>query len=297
MEPSAVLRPKPPFRVTLHLRLFTRPGRPTPALYDPGTATVTVAPYAPERPVPFAARVSGEPWRPRVEVWAPRGLAGRAAEAAARYFRVGLDYNGFLRAVEGLPQLLRVARRYVGVRPTRALSLYDALVASIVRQRISLRAANTVLSRLVSGLGARHVFGGFTAYSVPPPSRLAAAPVSSLRGLGLTRVKAEALREVAAAQLEGRLPSPGEAEADPGGVASELTRIRGVGPWTAKLAVAMAAPLSWIGPYEDLSVVRGAARVLGVPPRASEVRRVLARLGRYGGLAMYVLSLGYELGV
>ena len=73
----------------------------------------------------------------------------------------------------------------------------------------------------------------------PSPKAVAEAGVEELRGHGLSRLKAEALVEIAEAHLEGRLPGTGEVERDPWDAAWELTRIRGVGPWTAELAVAM----------------------------------------------------------
>ncbi len=100
--------------------------------------------------------------------------------------------------------------------------------------------------------------------------------------------------EVAGAEVEGRLPGPREVEEDPWGVARELTRLRGVGPWTAELAVAMVHPLFPVGPRNDLAVRRGLALVLGAGPSSPEVRRALEELGPHTGLAMYLAALEYE---
>jgi len=189
---------------------------------------------------------------------------------------------------------LRVAERYPGLRPGRQASLYEALVDSIVKQRVALKAALRLESRLVRAYGVSVGVGGRAFHSPPEPLRLAGASVDELRGLGLSRVKAEALREVARAELEGRLPSVREVESsgDPWEVAAELTRLRGVGPWTAELAVAQVHPLFPVGPRGDLAVRRGLRILLGVTGEAVDV--IVRELGEYAGLAMYIAALHYE---
>ena len=104
-------------------------------------------------------------------------------------------------------------------------------------------------------------------------------------------MKARGLVEVALAALEGRLPSTGEAVREPWGVVEELTRLYGVGPWTAGLAVAMVHPLFPVGPLGDLAVARGLERVLG---RRVEPSLVLRVLGEWAGLALYLAAFLYE---
>ena len=59
------------------------------------------------------------------------------------------------------------------------------------------------------------IIGNRVFYSYPEPARLASASLDGLRSLGLTRLKARALHEVAQAELENRLPSIEEAVEEP----------------------------------------------------------------------------------
>ncbi len=272
------LRPKPPYAVTRHFELFTLPGRPVPALYEGGTLRILLA----GRPVEI--RVEGEPWRPEVRVRAAPGSRRLVEE----YLRVGFDYSRFLEAASRFPRLRGLAERYVGLRPTRSLSLYEALVDSVVKQAISLRLALRIESRLVESYGGRVEAWGRVFYGYPEPRRLAGTSVKELRGHGLTRVKAAALRGIARAELEGRLPGLREVDEDPGAVVAELTRLYGVGRWTAQLVVAMASRGLTVGPEDDLAVRRGLSIALG----GGSVE--LAALQEYAGLIMYLASLRYE---
>jgi len=287
------ITPRPPFNISLHLERFTLPGKPTPWLYDSRSKTLrALAPLS--EWTPTIVRIMGEPWEPRVLVSAPGPREGEAAEWAARLVRAGLDWARFLALAKRVPWLAPLADKYLGVRPGRCSSLYAALVDVIPKQRVPLRVGLAALARLVEALGVRAEYGGYTHYWYPKPEALAEAGVEGLRSLRLPRLKARALVEVARAEQEGRLPSAREAERDPAGAAGDLTRLYGVGPWTASLAVAMVHPMFPLGPYSDLAVKRGLEALLGRRLTPGEVREATNILGEYAGLAMYLAALEYE---
>ena len=296
---QAVVKPKPPYRITLHLQLFTLPGEPTPYKYDPSTRTLRVLAPLQDHPTPLVIRVEGEAWKPIITLQTPWGdpPSSEAVEWARTLLRVDYDYRLFQEAVEasGLQALQTLASKYPGLRPGRLTSLYDALIDSIVKQRITLRQALRIEARLTREYGLHARIGGETYYWYPPPQGLAAAEPEELRALGLTRLKAQALRCVARAQLEERLPTLREAIGDPEGAAGELTRLYGVGPWTASLAVALVHPLFPVGPATDLAVRRGIERLLGRPLSREGWTKLKHVLGDHLGLLMYLAALNYEL--
>ena len=285
--------PVPPYRVTPHLERFSLPGRPVPYIYDARVRACRRVLSVGGEPVPVKAFVGGEPDRPSITIHVYSGspsAAERARDAVLLALRAGFDYSGLLERVARWEPLRRLALKYWGLRPTRKLSLYEALVDAIVKQRISLRASLRLLARLVEHYGRRLAVGGEVYYSEPLPGRLARAGAEELRGLGLTRLKARALVEVATRRLEGSLPTLEQAAREPEATARELARIYGVGRWTARLAVAMVHPGFPLGPLTDLAVSRGLSLVLpGENPR-----RVVEELGDYAGLVMYLAAYEYE---
>ena len=293
-----VFEPRPPYSFTPHLENFSLPGKPLPWLYDRGSASCRRILVSGRGWAAVEALFRGEPWRPRiiVRVYSARGLGGEeATELVLRAVRAGYDYNVFLSLLEPWPLLHRLASRYAGLRPGRSTSIYEALVDSIVKQRIALRPALALYSRLVENYGMRvEVEGVGPFYSHPLPERLVEAGPERLRGHGLTRAKAEALVGAAEAEIEGRLPSTREAVEDPETVARELRRLYGVGEWTAQLVVAMVHPMFPLGPLSDLAVQRGLERIMGRPPGPEEIRALRRRLGNHFGLLLYLAALRYE---
>ena len=291
---SYAVEPARPYDFTTHLRAFTIPGRPLPWLFDSEVGLLRVlAPVGDG--VPLEAVFEGEPWRPRIRVRVYGG-GGEVVEWFREHVRADFNYADFLEKARLLPALYRLALKYPGVRPGRCLSLYNALLDVIVKQRITLRVALRLMSRIIEHYGSRKIVGGTAYYWYPPPRSIIAAGVEGLRSLPLPRMKARALVEVALAEEEGRLPSVREAIQDPWSVARELENLYGVGPWTSRLAVALVHPLFPLGPSSDLAVRRGMSLLLGREPGASEVDEVLRVLGDYAGLAMYLVALDYEAG-
>ena len=286
-----VLEPKPPYMFTKHLELFSIPGEPTPYFYDRERRECRVLVGLDRQIyVPTRCIFTGEPYNPLIEcmVYTRRRYIERVKKTISDRFRINFDYKDFLEAVENNPKLKKLAVRNPGLRPGRYSSLYEALVDVVVKQRISLKLALKITSRLVKRYGYRMVAGGLEYYSHPLPENLAEASIDEIRRYGLTRVKARALRGIAEAELEGRLPSVREAVNDPWRVSAELTNLYGVGEWTAELAVAMVLPDFRIGPRTDLSVRRGLKR-LGI-----DLDRYTG-VDRYIGLIMYLASIHHSI--
>ncbi|MCE4600994.1 MAG: hypothetical protein F7C38_05455 [Desulfurococcales archaeon] len=289
--------PKPPYWFTGHLERFSLPNRPLPWIYDWGEKSCRRLIGYREALVPVKVYFRGEPWMPSVKtvIWSRSAEQARGLnEALLECIRARFDYREFLAVLDGWPRLRVLAEKYPGLRPGRTMSLYEALVDSVVKQRIALRMALRVQSRLVSRYGAKLVMKDEVFYSFPLPEALASSKVEDLYGLGLTRMKARALREIALAEVEGRLPSVGEVVRDPQGNIEELTGLYGVGRWTAELSIAMVHPRFPVGPASDLAVSRGLERLLGLKLSEARLRELLEDLGDYLGLIMYLAAYDYE---
>ncbi|BAA79192.2 hypothetical protein APE_0275.1 [Aeropyrum pernix K1] len=122
-----------------------------------------------------------------------------------------------------------------------------------------MKAALRIQSRLITSYGEHVSIGREVFYSFPDPERLISLSLDRLRRIGLTRMKAQAIKNIAMTEYEGRLPSVEEIEQaeELSSIVKELTRLKGVGPWTAELAIAQVHPLFPLGPRTDLAVRRG----------------------------------------
>ncbi len=145
-------------------------------------------------------------------------------------------------------------------------SPYQGLVEAIVYQQLTPRSARTIYDRLRRHLGRRG--------RCPTPDRLEQASLEELRALGLSRVKAQALKDLAVRARLGEVPTRRQAErlTDEQLIAI-LTEIRGVGRWTAQMILIFTLGRPDVLPCEDYGLRRGLAQLLGngVLPHPSEV--------------------------
>ena len=278
------LRPKPPYMITPHIRLFTLPDRPTPCIYNNGCCRRMF------QGLIYEAYINGEPDDPLLRVKVYRGNARVVRRLIEHVYNVYLDYTEFLECIKGFPRLYEIACRYRGLRPALAPSLFEALIKSIISQNISQKLALKITSRLVELYGERVEVNGRVFYDFPSPSRLAEVGTMKLKKIGLSIRKAEYIHGIAKAVANGynleflKKLKPLEA-------VKELIKFKGVGLWTAKLSLMAATGNLSLDLLEDKAVSRG-LKMLGL--RGSDIDHVVKSCRKYVGLIMYLSALGYE---
>lgn len=152
----------------------------------------------------------------------------------------------------------------VALRPRRG-DAFQSLAAAIVYQQLAGRAAQTIHGRFVDALA-----GEVT------PARVLAAPEDDLRAAGLSRAKLAAIRDLAARTSSGEVPLDGLDRMTDDEVVASLTRVRGVGAWTAQMHLMFDLGRPDVWPTGDLGVRAGLGRVLGLaePPTPREAELI-----------------------
>lgn len=132
--------------------------------------------------------------------------------------------------------------------------LHAALVRSIAHQQLHGNAARAILGRLVA-------HGGGT---LPAPAVLAAISDEQFRAFGFSGSKAAGIRAIAAAALDGTIPSLEEADAlDDEALIGRLVTIRGVGRWTVEMLLMSTLGRPDVLPVDDFGVREGWRLVTG----------------------------------
>lgn len=135
---------------------------------------------------------------------------------------------------------------------------YRTLLRTIVGQQVSIAAAASVWRRLEALLGEEI-----------PPETLLAAGFDTLRACGLSRQKQGYARSLCELVVSGELDLE-NLPADDEEAIAQLTRIKGIGRWSAEIYLLFAEGRADIWPAGDLAVQAGIARILGLPERPSE---------------------------
>lgn len=176
------------------------------------------------------------------------------------------------KAVEALrhadPVLRGVIDRVGSFAPSHEPDLWWSLVDSIVSQQLSIQAAATILGRV------ERVAGGD---GRPGPEEILAAPEEALRAAGLSRAKATYVRDLAAKWLDGTL-APELLRSLPDEEAIEhLTRVKGIGRWTAEMVLMFSLSRPDVLPVDDLGLRVAVQIAYELPERPG--RAELLRLG------------------
>lgn len=136
---------------------------------------------------------------------------------------------------------------------------FGALVSIIVHQQLAGRAAATIHGRVLEVLGGE-----------VSPATVDRVTDAALRGAGLSRGKLAAIRDLAEKAGSGTVDVDGLAAVDDAEVEAQLTTVRGLGPWSARMFLMFHLHRPDVWPVGDLGVRMGWARLHGLvePPDA-----------------------------
>ena len=108
----------------------------------------------------------------------------------------------------------------------RSEFLYEELVESIIGQQLSGKAADTIFKRFLA------LYKGS---KFPTPEVLLKTDAEKLRGAGMSYSKASYIKNIAQAFKDGDLDIKILKKMSDEEIVKELTKIKGVGPWTAEM--------------------------------------------------------------
>ncbi len=215
--------------------------------------------------------------------------------AVGRMLGVERDLEPLWALFAGEPELDALAQRLAGMKPPRFLSLWEGFCQIVPFQQVSLSAAVATLNRFVAALGPRIRYDGLEYWGIPAPERVLAADNAELRACGLSAVKSQTLRRLAELELAGELTSSAF-DAMPDEVAiTRLTRIQGIGPWSAQVALLRVLGRLSVFPSGDSGAARGLRELLAQSEQPEiAASALLARMGDWRGY-LYFMLLGRRL--
>lgn len=288
-ELDFVLHPVQPFRLDLTVWALRR--RPNNAMdrWEAGTYRRTLVVGL----APAQVAVTQQSTRLTVTVTGARLPATAQADVTAaldRLLGLHVDLRKFYRLASQEAKLHRLSRRFLGMKPPRFLSVFEALVNAIACQQLSLTVGITLLNRLTEryGLGSHSEGCAF-----PRPDDLGDVDVQALRALGYSRSKGQAVINTARAMREGTLDLDGFATMNDAETVHGLMELRGVGRWTAEYTLLRGLGRIHQFPGDDVGAQKGLQRWLRLnrPPDYDHVRQVLHKWRSYAGLIYFHLLL------
>ncbi len=142
-----------------------------------------------------------------------------------------------------------------GDAPIKGTDGFAALVQSITHQQVSLAAGQTIHGRLVK------VLGGFVT-----PRRVLNRSPDQLRAAGLSRGKSAYILDLADKTLRGEVEFARFEEMPDQAIIEELTAVKGIGDWTAKMFLMFHLQRPDVLAPEDLGLRIAVSNAYGVDP-------------------------------
>jgi 3-methyladenine DNA glycosylase/8-oxoguanine DNA glycosylase len=182
------------------------------------------------------------------------------------------------------PILSAIIGRYGPCRLGTALSgdVYHGLIQAIVSQQLSTKAAATIYGRVRALMPPE---GG------PAPAALLAVAEDALRAAGLSRQKISYVRDVSQRVLEGSLPTDRLSSMTDEDVIETVTKVKGIGRWSAEMILIFRLLRPDILPVGDLGIVKAVQKAYGLrkPPTPERLLKIGERWRPYRSVASWYL--------
>ena len=182
------------------------------------------------------------------------------------------------------PAFARVIEEHGVPEPRSSARGAQTLLRTIVGQQVSVAAARSMWAKLEAAFG-----------SPPDLARLLAASDEELRAAGMSRQKSGYIRSLAELVISGELDLDDLPDDDEEALAL-LTKIKGIGRWSAEIYLLFAEGRPDVFPAGDLAVMVELGRLMGLPDKPSEKQlRELAEAWRpYRGAAAVLAWHSYN---
>jgi len=182
------------------------------------------------------------------------------------------------------PAFARVLETHGAPAPRNSVRGAETLLRTIVGQQVSVAAARSMWAKLEAAFG-----------SPPDLAKLLAASDEELRAAGMSRQKAGYIRSLAELVLTGELDLRSLPDDDEEAIAL-LTKIKGIGRWSAEIYLLFAEGREDVFPAGDLAVMIEIGRLMGLDERPSEkqLRELAEKWRPYRGAAAVLAWHSYN---
>lgn len=209
--------------------------------------------------------------------------------ALRKVLGLDIDLTAFYELASRHRQLDSLVKKFIGLKPPRFPSVFEAVVNGIACQQLSLSVGIRLLNRISTSYGAAK--GEFHAF--PLPQNLLTVEPPELRKLGYSTRKAENIIAIARAVYRKELDLDSlEYEADPAAI-MRLRELAGIGRWTAEYIMLRGLGRLDIFPGDDVGGQTRLMRWLGLEERPDYecTNKALEKWSPYRGMLYFHLLL------
>jgi DNA-3-methyladenine glycosylase II len=200
-----------------------------------------------------------------------------------------LDLKPFYRLVKNDELLGLITSRFRGLKLPASPTVFESLVMAVLSQQVNLTFAYSIKKELVETFGETQQVNGDLYHAFPSPARFAEQKEEDLLRFRLSRAKAGTLVRLGQTFASSATPDQELTTLTDDEVVARLTQIKGIGRWSADIALLRGLARIDAFPGGDLGVVKYVAQgLLGKTEKATEteMREFAERWRPYRGLAL-----------
>ncbi len=185
--------------------------------------------------------------------------------------------------------LASICQKFYGLRMIGMPDIFESLVWSIIGQQINLNFAYSLKERLVQNFGQKIAYHGDVFYALPTPERLASLSIEDFQPLQFSKSKAQYILNVSREFTEGNLSQEVLKKLSFEEVKEKLTKIKGVGNWTANYSMMKSLKNYDAFPVEDVGLQNAVKTQYGLTtkPTISELNKIAEKWQGWRGYATF----------
>lgn len=220
-------------------------------------------------------------------------LRGNISGQLKRILGIESDLKEFYILASRDATLKPLAGNFMGVKPPRFVSVFEALLNAISCQQLTLDFGITLLNRLSENFGRKLFDREQTIYAFPRAEDIAGTSVEAIRGLGFSYQKARAILELSEASAENKIDLDFIKTMTNEAVTDYLIKLRGIGRWSAEYVLLRGLGRLDVFPGDDAGAQRNLMNLFKFDhkPSYNELKGLTGQWQPYAGLVYFHLLL------
>lgn len=207
----------------------------------------------------------------------------------------GLDMNmaEFYDLSKNNIQLHTLAKSFLGVKPPRFPSIFEALLNAISCQQVTLDLGILLLNRLSENYGQKFEDRDQVQYAFPNPEDLRSVSEEEIKKLGFSYQKARAIKQLTQNLLENSTLFSHLENMTNEEVSIFLSKLRGIGRWSSEYVLLRGLGRLDVFPGDDVGAQNNLKRIfhLETKPNYEEIKKLTSEWQPYAGLVYFHLLL------
>ena len=163
--------------------------------------------------------------------------------------------NNPIKHLQNDPVMAELINRFGILKITTSKKIYEEIVSSIVSQQLSVKAASTIWNRFIDLFPERQV----------TPDYVDLLDIEIIRGVGISYAKGRYIKDLSEKILKNEIQLNKLTTLSDEDVVDYLTKVKGIGRWTAQMILMFTLGRKNIFPTDDLGIQTAISNLYKTP--------------------------------